>query len=67
MIDDTVKEILRAARDAKTLDECRVLRERANTELDTRAGVGFTCLVAIRAREDAIVDQYKFEIANEAP
>lgn len=66
MIDDTVKELLRAARDAKTLDECRALRERVNTELDTRVGVGFACLVAIRAREDAIIDQYKFEIANEA-
>jgi hypothetical protein len=67
MIDDTVEEILRSARDAKTLDECRALRERANTELCTRGGVGFACLVAIRAREDAIIAQYKFDIANEAP
>jgi hypothetical protein len=67
MIDDTVKELLRAARYAKTLDECRALRERANTELDTRVGVGFACLVAIRVREDAIIDQYKFDIASEAP
>jgi len=67
VIDDKVKGFLRNARDAKTLEECRVLRERANAELDTRASVGFACLVAIRVREDAIIDQYKFDIANEAP
>ena len=66
MIDDTVKSILRAARDAKTLDDCNMLRVRVDAELGG-GGAGFACLMAIREREDAIIASYKFDIANEAP
>ena len=66
MIDDTVKSIIRGARDAKTLDECNVLRVRVDAELGD-GGTGFACLMAIREREDTIIASYKFDIANEVP
>jgi hypothetical protein len=67
MIDDTVKEILRAARDAVSLDELSELRKRVDRDLeDCRVGAGFACVVAIGVREHAILDKYRFDIANEA-
>lgn len=67
MIDDTVKDILRAARDATTLDTLRTLRARVDDEVgDRHTGAGFVCMVAIDVREQAILESYKFDIANEA-
>jgi RNA polymerase subunit RPABC4/transcription elongation factor Spt4 len=67
MIDDTVKELLRAARDAKTLEDCKAVEERANCELTKYATTWRAVVVVVGAREREIVDQYKFDIANEAP
>jgi len=67
MIDDTVKSILRAARDAKTLEDCLAIRERAYVGLATCSESRDACLVAIRVRAAEILDGYKFDIANEAP
>lgn len=54
------------ATNGKTLEDCKAVEERANCELTKYATTWRAVIVVVGAREDAIIDQYKFDIANEA-
>jgi hypothetical protein len=63
-IDETVKDILRAARDAKTLEECKAVRTRLIKFFPT-SGIANDCLAAIRTRESEIMAAYVTGVASE--